>query len=80
MPLYDYECDSCGEEFEVSLSLREYSNETICPFCRGLSRRVITRPILFCLPDHKRKWGTSLYRGEQGPKGFISKTKGATNE
>jgi len=37
MPLYDYECNECGEQFEKIVSSRD--SEVFCPLC-GASKRV----------------------------------------
>mgnify|MGYP001822342084 CR=1 FL=1 len=35
MPRYDYRCGSCGQPFEVKMSMSEYSSgpEVRCPAC-----------------------------------------------
>jgi len=35
MPLYDYQCNKCGETFEVSATIREKiaGLEVVCPKC-----------------------------------------------
>ena len=38
MPLYDYQCDSCGHIFELRQSFSA-STEGPCPRCQGNSRR-----------------------------------------
>ena len=39
MPRYDYQCKSCGQEFELTQSLSEAGSGT-CPECSGEGRRV----------------------------------------
>lgn len=39
MPLYDYECDTCGGIFE-QLS----TGDTSCPSCGGSSKRLLSAP------------------------------------
>ena len=38
MPLYDYQCDSCGHIFELRQSFSA-ATEGPCPCCQGNSRR-----------------------------------------
>jgi putative FmdB family regulatory protein len=37
MPLYEYECKSCKNIFDVALSLKELSNnpKVVCPKCNS---------------------------------------------
>lgn len=42
MPLYTYECEECGEEFEMVLRLSEFESITPnCPQCGGEGRRIL---------------------------------------
>jgi putative FmdB family regulatory protein len=43
MPLYEYQCDSCGEKFEV---LQKFSDEplTVHELCGGAVHRLLTAP------------------------------------
>ena len=38
MPLYDYECASCGNVFELRQSF-DAAPEGVCPRCAGISKR-----------------------------------------
>ena len=38
MPLYDYECVSCGNVFELRQSF-DAAPEGVCPRCAGISKR-----------------------------------------
>ena len=33
MPLYEYECESCGERFEMLVSARNKDDAPECPVC-----------------------------------------------
>jgi putative FmdB family regulatory protein len=35
MPIYEYECQKCGERFEVRRGMAESDNETKCPKCEA---------------------------------------------
>ena len=39
MPRYDYQCNSCGHDFELTQSFKEAGTGT-CPLCSGAGRRV----------------------------------------
>jgi putative FmdB family regulatory protein len=41
MPIYEYHCDACGNEFE---EMQKFSDAPIdkCPCCGGLSHRLIS--------------------------------------
>ena len=39
MPRYDYKCNSCGVEFELTQTFKEAGSGT-CPDCSGAGRRV----------------------------------------
>ncbi len=35
MPLYEYRCSQCGEEFEKMVRFSEADQEQVCPKCRS---------------------------------------------
>lgn len=39
MPVYEYECKSCGEKFEVNRSLNDVAEKEKCPKCGGSDTR-----------------------------------------
>ena len=41
MPLYEYTCDSCGEQFEELRSLSD-EDEVPCPNCEKPARKLIS--------------------------------------
>jgi putative FmdB family regulatory protein len=51
MPIYEYECESCGEIFEVILAVGGASPS--CPTCGGNEcRKVIGAPAVHIKADH----------------------------
>ncbi len=42
MPLYEYECSSCGKQFEEMQSIKDKPLKT-CKFCGGSVQRLISR-------------------------------------
>ncbi len=69
MPLYEYECGSCGKRFEV---IQKFSDEplSVCKFCgRAVSRLISSSAIQFkgtgwYVTDYARKSTTSPADGE----------------
>jgi putative FmdB family regulatory protein len=45
MPLYEYECQECGNEFEMFFPLQEWDVEPLCPDCGGQGKKLITAKI-----------------------------------
>jgi len=43
MPLYEYQCDSCGHRFEL---IRKFSDAPVekCPKCGGAVRKLVSSP------------------------------------
>lgn len=48
MPIYEYECGACGEQFErLFLSLSRVPAEINCPACHSASvRRLVSAPVV----------------------------------
>lgn len=42
MPLYDFECLDCGEVREHVYAIADCPDETVCPTCAGLARKIIS--------------------------------------
>lgn len=47
MPLYEYHCDACGEDFSALLPLRHAGEAPACPACEA--RQVTRRLSLFAV-------------------------------
>jgi len=54
MPLYEYRCPSCENEFKELQSLEEYSPLRVCPECNAPSPRKISAPKLAILKKSER--------------------------
>ncbi len=48
MPIYDYQCESCGERFDrLFLSISQVPAEITCPSCQSTNvRRLTTAPAI----------------------------------
>jgi putative FmdB family regulatory protein len=46
MPLYDYHCEPCSLDFEVSRSIKDADIPPFCPMCGLTARRVFTAPMM----------------------------------
>ena len=59
MPLYEYQCDTCGHRFEV---IQKYSDPpvTVCPKCGGEVQKLLSSPAIqfkgsgFYITDYAR--------------------------
>jgi putative FmdB family regulatory protein len=60
MPLYEYECESCGATFEVIQKFTDHSVDT-CRTCGGKVRRLLSAPAIqfkgtgWYITDYARK-------------------------
>lgn len=55
MPSYEYICRRCDHEFEVTMSLQEYSPLRVCPKCNMPSPRKISAAQLRLIKESERK-------------------------
>ena len=69
MPLYEYQCDSCGHRFE---RIQKFSDPPIekCPVCAGPVRKLISSPAIqfkgsgWYVTDYARKSETTESAGK----------------
>ena len=54
MPLYEYKCPECDNEFDEMMSLEEYSPLRVSPECNAPSPRKISAPRLQILKKNER--------------------------
>lgn len=62
MPLYEYQCESCGQRFEV---IQKFSDPPVecCRVCRGPVKKLLSSPAIqfkgsgFYITDYARKSG-----------------------
>ncbi len=48
MPLYEYQCNECGNEFEKKVSFSEADRSQVCPACQSQdTHKKISRVISF---------------------------------
>lgn len=88
MPLYDYECLSCGHAFELRQSF-DADPEAQCPRCEGASRRkfhavpVIYKGSGFYTTDYKQSGSNGAskekVKEEDGAKEKTKKAKATTD-
>ena len=43
MPIYEYRCEKCSEEFELFRSITDNGNNPCCKFCDGPVKKLISR-------------------------------------
>ena len=44
MPVYEFRCKDCGEEFEVDCHMDEREEKAICPQCSGRNVESVLGP------------------------------------
>ena len=82
MPLYDYECVSCGHVFELRQSF-DADPEWVCPRCAGMSRRkfhavpIIYKGSGFYTTDYKHTSYSDTSKNEKEEEGSKEKSKTA---
>lgn len=77
MPLYEYECDSCGHRFEV---IQKFSDAPIdtCPKCGKTVHKLISSPAIqfkgtgWYITDYARKDSTSATKAGNAKEGSTS--------
>lgn len=83
MPLYEYECEACGERFEL---IRRYSDPDVhvCARCgKGPVRRLFSSPAIqfkgsgWYITDYARKTTSDKKAGEKGADGTSEAASGA---
>jgi putative FmdB family regulatory protein len=71
MPLYEYQCDSCGERFE---RIQKFSDPPVdvCPKCGSAVRKLFSSPAIqfkgtgFYITDYTKKTGVPSESGSSG--------------
>ncbi|HXY74586.1 MAG TPA: zinc ribbon domain-containing protein [Dehalococcoidales bacterium] len=43
MPIYEYNCESCNNTFELMRPISKSAEPATCPNCKGKSKRVISK-------------------------------------
>ena len=77
MPLYEYECDSCGHRFEV---IQKFSDAPIdkCPKCGSTVHKLMLSPAIqfkgsgWYITDYARKESTSATKAAGAKEGSTS--------
>ncbi len=79
MPLYEYQCESCGVTFEVIQKFSDPAVET-CRNCGGRVRRLLSAPAIqfkgsgWYITDYARKGMTGADRDKPAPDTAAEKT------
>jgi len=84
MPLYEYECDSCGHRFEV---IQKFSDATIdkCPKCGSTVRKLMSSPAIqfkgsgWYITDYAKKDSTSATKAAGAKEGSTSTDSGSSS-
>jgi putative FmdB family regulatory protein len=73
MPLYEYECETCGHRFEIIQKFSDRPVET-CPKCGGAVRKLLSSPAIqfkgsgWYITDYARKNSGEASKGEGSSK------------
>ena len=70
MPLYEYQCDVCGERFE---RIQKYSDAlvSVCPACGGAVKKLISSPAIqfkgsgFYITDYAKSGGSETEKADK---------------
>lgn len=54
MPLYTFKCTACGP-FETWQTIKELDEDTLCPTCHSIAKRVYGSPALITTPQSVRR-------------------------
>lgn len=76
MPIYEYQCTSCGEKFELLQTFND-PPVTQCKYCQGEAKRVIS-PANFHLKG--TGWYATDYKDKGDGKGKKEREKGESKE
>jgi putative FmdB family regulatory protein len=86
MPLYEYECDACGQRFEAIRKFSE-SDLSVCLLCgKGPVRRLMSSPAIqfkgtgWYITDYSSKGKSSGSESSSAPKSEAKKSETASTE
>lgn len=69
MPIYEYHCDHCQQDFEKLVSFSEANREPVCPICQSQqTRKKISKVAGF----NQGSAGSAVYSGSCGSSGGFS--------
>ena len=59
MPIYEYTCRNCGEDFDLLRSVKDDDRDVECPYCRerDAERRMSVTTAKDTLKTFNRSWG-----------------------
>lgn len=84
MPLYEYECDSCGHRFEV---IQKFSDALVdtCPKCGATVHKLMSSPAIqfkgsgWYITDYAKKDSTSATKAGTPKEGSTSNSEGSSS-
>lgn len=85
MPLYEYQCDRCGQRFEA---IRKFSDPPVekCPSCGGTVRKLFSSPAIqfkgsgFYITDYAKKEQSTSSKSEGGESKDAAATKDTSEQ
>ena len=85
MPLYEYECDSCGHRFEVIQKFSDAPVDT-CPKCGKSVHKLISSPAIqfkgtgWYITDYAKKDSTAATKAGTAKEGSTSGDSGSSGD
>lgn len=76
MPIYEYKCKKCGQQFEAFQGITEPDLKT-CKFCKGKVHKMMS---LSSFSLKGSGWYATDYAGKKTPPATTEKTEAATSE
>lgn len=68
MPVYNYQCTACEDDFTLFRTIAERSDPAFCPDCKAVATRMITAPNLAIMSPIKRKIAVTNERSQHAPR------------
>jgi len=75
MPIYEYECEECGREFDVLQKITD-PDVKLCKFCNGPVRKIVSMSTFHLKGSG---WYVTDYGGKKVPAGKRSKDETKTS-
>ncbi len=70
MPMYEYRCSNCGEEFELLRSMSERDEPSECPKCGSRAKHPRRSSVVACFGGEKGSGGSVSAGCSGGSSGF----------
>lgn len=55
MPIFEYQCKSCGEKYEIYHSIKENTKDIICPECKSIDYKKLFSQFSASINNYKMR-------------------------